>query len=70
MISECNDTLKELLSDLEKSEFQMQFNGETDSNICYLEIHAGAEVLKVKIGHKCYKECICTGQKEKNFNSK
>ena len=27
MISECNDTLKELLIDLEKSEFQMQFNG-------------------------------------------
>ena len=42
MISECNNTLKELLSDLEKSEFQMQFNGEADSNSCYLEIHAGA----------------------------
>ena len=42
MISECNNTLKELLSDLEKSEFQMQFNGDTDSNSCYLEIHAGA----------------------------
>ena len=26
MISECNNTLKELLSDLEKAEFQMQFN--------------------------------------------
>ena len=44
MISECNDTLTELLSDLEKSEFQMQFNGEADSNSCYLEIHAGAAV--------------------------
>ncbi len=42
MINECNNTLKELLSDLEKSEFQMQFNGEADSNSCYLEIHAGA----------------------------
>ncbi len=42
MISECSHTLKDLLSDLEKSEFQMQFNGETDSNSCYLEIHAGA----------------------------
>ena len=42
MISECNNMLKELLSDLEKSEFQMQFNGEADSNSCYLEIHAGA----------------------------
>ena len=40
MISECSNTLKELLSDLEKSEFQMQFNGEADSNSCYLEIHA------------------------------
>ena len=34
--------LKKHLSELEKSEFQMQFNGEADSNSCYLEIHAGA----------------------------
>ena len=41
-ITECYDTLNKLISELEKSEFQMQFNGEADANSCYLEIHAGA----------------------------
>jgi peptide chain release factor 2 len=41
-ITECYDILNKLISELEKSEFQMQFNGEADANSCYLEIHAGA----------------------------
>ena len=42
IINDCHVTLNELIKDLEKSEFQLQFNGETDSNSCYVEIHAGA----------------------------
>ncbi len=42
MIVECYENLNILINELEKSEFQMQFNGEADSNSCYLEIHAGA----------------------------
>ena len=41
-INDCHDTLNELIKDLEKYEFHLQFNGETDSNSCYVEIHAGA----------------------------
>ena len=42
MMIECYDTLNTLLKELEKSEFHLQFDGETDPNSCYLEIHAGA----------------------------
>ena len=41
-ITECIDIINNIISELEKSEFQMQFNGEADANSCYLEIHAGA----------------------------
>ena len=42
MVTECYKNLNKIINDLEKSEFQMQFNGEADINSCYLEIHAGA----------------------------
>ena len=39
---DCRDSIKKIISELEITEFQMQFNGEADSKSCYLEIHAGA----------------------------
>ncbi len=42
IIVECHETLKNIIHELEKAEFQMKFNGEADVNSCYLEIHAGA----------------------------
>ena len=42
IIEECCENLNSIINDLEKSEFQLQFNGDTDANSCYLEIHAGA----------------------------
>ena len=61
---------KKLLSELEKSEFQMQFNGEADLNSCYLEIHAGAGGTESQDWAQMLQECTCAGQNEKNFNSK
>ena len=42
IVSECHETLNKIINDLEKLEFQLQFDGEADSSSCYLEIHAGA----------------------------
>tara|TARA_Y100000817_G_C16860786_1_gene545715 strand:- start:894 stop:1817 length:924 start_codon:yes stop_codon:yes gene_type:complete len=42
VIIECHENLKNIIRELEQSEFQMQFKGEADINNCYLEIHAGA----------------------------
>ena len=42
LMSECYDNINNIIQQLEKSEFQMQFNGEADTKSCYLEIHAGA----------------------------
>ena len=43
----------------------MQFNGEADSNSCYLEIHAGAGGTESQDWAQMFKECTCAGQKEK-----
>ena len=45
VIIECHENLKNIIRELEQSEFQMQFKGEADINNCYLEIHAGAGSL-------------------------
>ena len=41
-IEECHTSINTIITELELIEFQLQFNGETDCNSCYLEIHAGA----------------------------
>ena len=41
-ITECNIIIEKIISDLEISEFQLQFDGKADSKSCYIEIHAGA----------------------------
>ena len=41
-----------------KIEINCFLSGENDDLNIYLEIHAGAEALKAKIGLKCSEECI------------
>ncbi len=41
-INECHLSIATILTELEESEFKLQFNGQADDKSCYLEIHAGA----------------------------
>jgi peptide chain release factor 2 len=45
--------LKELRTLVKKNEVKCFLSNEADSLDCYIEIHAGAGVQKVKIGQKC-----------------
>ncbi len=41
-IIDCKNSLSIILKELQEEEFKLQFNGESDSKSCYIEIHAGA----------------------------
>ena len=55
---------------LEKSEFQMQFNGEADANSCYLEIHAGAGGTESQDWAQMLQRMYMRWSERKNLNLK
>ena len=70
MVTECYKNLNKIINDLEKSEFQMQFNGEADINSCYLEIHAGAGGTESQDWAQMLKRMYMRWSEKKSFNFK
>ena len=67
-MSECHESLNIIIAELEKSEFQMQFNGKLTLIVVTLKYMLELAELKVRIGHKCCRECICVGLNGNNLN--
>ncbi len=70
MITECYNTLNSVISELEKVEFQMQFDGKTDANSCYLEIHAGAGGTESQDWAQMLQRMYIRWSERKKFNFK
>ena len=70
MIIECYNTLNSVISELEKVEFQMQFDGKTDANSCYLEIHAGAGGTESQDWAQMLQRMYIRWSERKKFNFK
>ena len=56
--NEVLNNIKNLREIVKKNEIRCFLSNEADFLNCYIEIHAGGEVLKVKTGQKCLDECI------------
>ena len=69
-INDCYETLNDLTKELDKSAFQMQFNGEADSNSCYLEIHAGAGGTESQDWAQMLQRMYIRWSERKNFKFK
>ena len=62
-ISEILESFQSLEQSVAELEFSKMFTNKMDSASAYVEIQSGSEVLKLKIGLKCYLECIQSGLK-------